>query len=55
MVRLNLDVNGMMHSIDASEQRGRDVEAERFGGFEVDDQLVFGRLLHRQVGGFGAL
>ena len=25
-------------------------EAERFGGLEVDDKLVLGRRLHRQVG-----
>ena len=34
---------------------GRNSEAERFGGREVDDELEFGRLHHRQVGGLGAL
>jgi len=29
--------------------------AERFRGLEVDDQLVLGRRLHRQVGGLLAL
>ena len=28
---------------------GGTVEAERLGGFEIDDQLEFGRLLDRQV------
>ena len=37
------------------EQRRRDVEAERLGGLEVDDQFEFGRLHHRQVGGLRAL
>jgi len=30
-----------------AEYRRRDREAERSGGLEVDDQLEFGRLLHR--------
>jgi hypothetical protein len=29
------------------------LEAERFGHFEVDYQLEFGRLLHGKVGGLG--
>ena len=29
----------------------RHVEAERFGGFQVDRQLEYCRLLHRKVGG----
>ena len=33
----------------------RHFEAERFGGLEVDHQLVFGRRLHRQVGRLLAL
>ena len=33
----------------------RDREAERLGGLEIDDQLEFGRLLDRQIGGLGAL
>jgi hypothetical protein len=43
------------HVVGAGEQRGRDVEAERFRGLEIDNQLVFGGLLHGQVGWFGAL
>ena len=31
------------------------VEAERLGGLEIDDQLDFGGLLHRQVGRLLAL
>ena len=38
-----------------SSMRGRDSEAERLGGLQVDDQLVFGRLLNREVGRTGAL
>src|SRR5712692_896290 len=41
--------------IGASEDRLRHGQAERVGGLQVDDQLKLGQLLHRQVGGFGAL
>src|SRR5205814_7944668 len=34
---------------------GRHGEPERLGGFEVDQQLEFGRLLDRQIGGLLAL
>ena len=37
------------------EQRGRNVEAERFRGLEIDRELVFDRLLNRQIGWLGAL
>ena len=46
------------HSITSSARAssvGGTVEAERFGGLEIDDQLELGRLLHRQVGGLLAL
>ena len=32
----------------------RHSEAQRLGGLEVDSQLKFGRLLDRQIAGFGA-
>ena len=37
------------HLVGAGEQRGRDGEAERLGGVQVDRQLEFGRLLDGQV------
>src|SRR5205823_11272200 len=43
------------HLVGAGEHRGGEVQAERLGGFQIDDQLVLGGLLNRQVGGLGAL
>src|SRR5262245_60383077 len=37
------------HLVRAGEQRWRHGEAKGFGGFQIDDQLVLGRSLHRQV------
>src|SRR5436305_6246436 len=39
------------HLVDAHEHRHWHVEAERFRGPEIDDQIELHRLLHRQVGG----
>src|SRR5262245_9623748 len=38
------------HLVDECEYIGRNFEAERLGGFEVDDQLELGGLLHREIG-----
>ena len=43
------------HLVGAGEQHWRDFEAERLGCFEVNRELVFRRVLHRQVGRFLAL
>ena len=43
------------HLVGAAKERGRDFEAERLGGLEVDDELDFSGLLHWQVGRLVAL
>jgi hypothetical protein len=40
------------HLVGAANQGRWQFEAKRLRGFEVDDQLVLGRRLHRQVGRF---
>src|SRR4051794_9578414 len=42
------------HLVCAGEQRRRDIEAERLGGFQIDDQFEFCRLHHREVDGLDA-
>jgi hypothetical protein len=44
-----------VHLVGASEECGRDIEAERFGGLEVHHQFELGRLFDRQVGGLRTL
>src|SRR5262249_57477082 len=43
------------HLVGAADQRQRNGKAEGLGSFQVDDQLDFGGLLDRQIGGFFSL
>ena len=43
------------HLIGASDKRIGDIETEPFGGLEINEQLDFGGLLDRQVGGLVTL
>src|SRR5262245_13370863 len=38
------------HLVGNGEHSGRERDAERLGGLEVDDELELGRLNHRQIG-----
>src|SRR4030095_3212068 len=39
------------HLVRPRQYVGRNRQADLFGGFEIDDELKFLRLLHRQIGG----
>src|SRR5215510_5777766 len=41
--------NSLDHLVGEREQPIGQIEAKRLSGLQVDDQLVFGRLLHRQI------
>src|SRR5262245_46586215 len=43
------------HLVDAHQQRQRQLNAERLGSLEIDNQLELGRVLHRQIGRLAAL
>src|SRR5262245_24358981 len=42
------------HLVGASNELRRDIKPERFGGFDVDDELDLGRRFNRKVGRLGA-
>jgi hypothetical protein len=51
----SLSVVSFNDLVSAGEYRGRDRQAERFGGLEIDHQLESCRLNHREVRGFVAI
>jgi hypothetical protein len=52
---LRCEVHHSITSSAESEQRCRHLDAERLGGFQLDDEREPGRLHDRQIGGLGAL
>jgi len=43
------------HLIGAHQHRAGDLDAEQFGGFKIDNQFKFSRVLDRQIAGLYAL
>src|ERR1700730_14642112 len=54
LMRCGKKASSFDHLVGAPKQRDRESEAERPGGLEVDKQLNFRGLLHREVRGFDA-
>src|SRR6185503_21104514 len=49
------NLQSLNHLVRPRQHVRRNRETDLLGGFEIDEQLEFSRLLHRKIGGFGAL
>src|SRR5262245_46568502 len=48
--KADIPLMSLDHNVVTREQRRRDCEPERFGSFQIHDQFIFCRSLHRKVG-----
>src|SRR5262249_362047 len=54
MVLRKVTCSSLNHSVRTKEHRFRNRQSDLFRRFEIDDELELSRLLHREIGWFGA-
>ncbi len=50
---VSITTNLLDHPVRSCQQIGRNRQADLLRRFQIDDELRFHRLLHREIGGFG--